>query len=573
MDFSLQAVLFQALGGLGIFLFGIKYMSEGLQNAAGSKMKNFLEKGTKTPIRGVITGTLVTGLIQSSSGTTVLTVGLVNAGLLSLRQAIGVIMGANIGTTLTAYLIGFDLKAYALPIIAAGAMLIFFTKTKLLNNLGSVVFGFGMLFYGMDIMGNGLKPLSDLPFFTELMLSVENNPLIGVAIGTVTTMIVQSSSATIGILQELASQGAVTYQQALPILFGDNIGTTFTALLAAIGTSVAARRAALTHMLFNFMGTAIFLPLTILGIFPELVKLSTSLLPGFGSWETINIKMKIAQSHGVFNIFNTIIHLPFVGVLAYIVTKLVPGKLAQVNMKVEYLEPRLLKQPEVALSQARKELFRMGESASTFYNNAIKFFFNPKDKDLNPMFLEQSEQLINKLEEQITEYVVKVTSANRLTEEQSSYATVLLHAVTDLERIGDHADNIVELTIYGMENKISFSNEAMESIRTMAELTGSTLELSLKALKENDHELARKVIQNEVIIDNLERQFREGHILRLNEQECVGICGSIFLEMLSNMERIGDHAVNLAEYVLGDMGMLERRQIKNRSSQIAYEGK
>lgn len=573
MDFSLQAVLFQALGGLGIFLFGIKYMSEGLQNAAGSKMKNFLEKGTKTPLRGVITGTLVTGLIQSSSGTTVLTVGLVNAGLLNLKQAIGVIMGANIGTTLTAYLIGFDLKAYALPIIAAGAVLIFFSKKKLLNSIGSVVFGFGMLFYGMDVMGNGLKPLSNQPFFTELMLSVENNPLIGVAIGTVTTMIVQSSTATIGILQELASQGAVTYQQALPILFGDNIGTTFTALLAAIGTSVAARRAALTHTLFNVMGTVIFLPLTVLGIFPELVKLSTSLLPGFGSWETINIKMKIAQSHGVFNITNTIIHLPFVGVLAYVVTKLVPGKLTQVNMKVEYLEPRLLKQPEVALSQARKELFRMGESASTFYNNAVKFFFNPKDKDLNPMFLEQSEQLINKLEEQITEYVVKVTSENRLTEEQSSYATVLLHAVTDLERIGDHADNIVELTIYGMENKISFSNEAMESIRTMAELTGSTLELSLKALKENDHELARKVIQNEVIIDNLERQFREGHILRLNEQECVGICGSIFLEMLSNMERIGDHAVNLAEYVLGDMGMLERRQIKNRSSQIAYEGK
>ncbi|MEG6615603.1 Na/Pi cotransporter family protein [Peptococcaceae bacterium 1198_IL3148] len=576
MELSLQELLFNAVGGLAIFLFGIKYMSDALQNVAGSKMKNFLEKGTKTPIRGVLTGTLVTALIQSSSGTTVLTVGLVNAGLLSLRQAIGVIMGANIGTTMTAYLIGFDLAAYALPIMAVGMIPIFFLKNKQLAGIGQVLFGFGMLFYGMDIMGDGLKPLKDLPVFAELMLSVEDNPLLGVAIGTALTMIVQSSSATIGILQELASQGAVTYLQALPILFGDNIGTTITALLACIGTSVAARRTALTHMLFNISGTAIFLPLTILGVFPELVKLFTNyvfiLLPGFdATWETLNIRMQIAQSHGVFNITNKLVQLPFVGVLAAIVTKLVPGKMVEVNMNTRYLEPRLLQQPEVALSQAQKELVRMGDHASKFFSNSIKFFFDTKDKEVNPLYMEQTEQLINKLDEEITNYVVRVTAENRLTEEQSNYSSVLLHAANDLERIGDHADNIVEQAIYAVEHKLTFSEEALNSIKNMYELTHETLELGLEALRNNDQDLARKVIQNEVIIDSLERQFREGHIYRLNEGQCSGVAaGTVFLDILSNMERVGDHAVNIAEYVLGEMGALERRYVKSKTSQIAY---
>lgn len=571
MELSLQEILFQAVGGLAIFLFGIKYMSDALQNVAGSKMKGFLEKGTKTPVRGVLTGSIVTALIQSSSATTVLTVGLVNAGLLSLRQAIGVIMGANIGTTMTAYLIGFDLAEYALPIMALGMIPIFFLKNKQLTGIGQVFFGFGMLFFGMDIMGEGLKPLRDLPFFAELMMSVEDNPLLGVAIGTVFTMIVQSSSATIGIMQELASQGAITYLQALPILFGDNIGTTITALLACIGTSVAARRTALTHTLFNIGGTAIFLPLTILGVFPELVKLATNyffvLLPGFeGTWETLNVRMQIAQSHGVFNLTNTLIQLPFVSVLAAIVTKLVPGKMVEINMNTRYLEPRLLQQPEVALSQAQKELVRMGEHASKFFDNSIKFLFNTKDKDVNPLYMEQTEQLINKLDEEITNYVVKVTSTNRLNEEQSNYTSVLLHAVNDLERIGDHSDNIVELAIYAVENKVTFSNEALESIKSMYELTHETLELSLEALRNNDHDLALKVVRNEVKIDSLERQFREGHIHRLNEGQCISVAaGAVFIDVLSNMERIGDHAVNIAEYVLGEMGAIERGFVKNKT--------
>lgn len=575
MELSVQEVLFRAFGGLALFLFGIKYMSNGLQNVAGQRLRIFLEKGTKTPIRGVITGALVTALIQSSSGTTVLTVGLVNAGLLTLKQAIGIIMGANIGTTMTAYLIGFNLKHYALPILAVGAFLLFFFKNKKVINMGQVLFGFGALFYGMDVMGSGLKPLKDLPLFINLMVNVENNPLLGVAIGTVFTMLVQSSSATIGILQELAEQGSVTYLQAVPILFGDNIGTTITALLASIGATVAAKRTAMTHMLFNISGTAIFLPLTLMGVFPELVKYATNyvfvLLPGFeGTWETLNIKMQIAQTHGVFNITNTLIQLPFVSVLAWAVTKLVPGEIAQFDAKPRYLEPRLLSQPEVALRQAKLELVRMGKHSASFFDNSIKFFFNTKDKELNPMFLEQQEQLINRLDEEITNYITNLTSQN-LTRNQSNYALTLLHAVNDLERIGDHADNIVELAVYAVENKVSFSQEALKSIKEMASLTGETLQLSLKALEKNDHELARKVIKNEVVIDNLEREFRQGHIERLNEKKCSGIAGAVFLDLLSNMERIGDHSVNIAEYVLGDMGSVERRKVKSSSRSIAYD--
>lgn len=576
MEISFRDVLFYALGGLGIFLFGIKFMSEGLQTVAGKRMREFLEKGTKTPIRGVITGALVTALIQSSSGTTVLTVGLVNAGLLNLRQAIGVIMGANIGTTMTAYLIGFKLESYALPIIAVGVIMLFFIKNKKVANVGQVVFGFGMLFYGLSVMGHGLKPLKDWELFINLMVEVQHNPLLGVFIGTIFTFIVQSSSATIGVLQGLAEQGAVTYQQAVPILFGDNIGTTVTALLAAIGTTVTARRTALTHTLFNLSGTAIFLPLFMLGIFPELIRLATNyvfvLLPGFeGTWETLNIRMQIAQTHGMFNITNTLIQLPFVSYLAWAVTRMVPGPDALFSMEPRFLEPRLLTNPAVALGQATREVLRMGRHARQFFNESVEFFFNPRNRELNPMYLEQKEELINRLDNDITNYLVKLSGENKLTTDQSNYTTSLLQAVSDLERIGDHADNIVELTVYGVEGHITFSDEAKASIRSMAELTGETLEMALKALETGDRTLARQVIKNEVVIDNLEKEFREGHIMRLNEGVCTGAEGSIFLDILSNMERVGDHAVNIAEYVLGEMGAVERQKVKVASKMIAHD--
>jgi len=548
-------MLFTFLGGLGLFLFGIKSMSEGLQAVAGDKLRIILEKGTKTPLRGVLTGIIVTGLIQSSSGTTVLTVGLVNAGLLPLRQAIGVIMGANIGTTLTAYLIGFDLGDYAMPIIALGVFFLFFSKNKKLNYLGQILLGFGLLFYGMDIMGEGMKPLRNSPFFIGLMHKVEDNSLFGVLVGTIFTAVVQSSSATIGVLQELAHQGVITYRQAVPILFGDNIGTTITALLAAIGTSIAARRAALTHLLFNLIGTIIFLPLFLTGVFTKVVIAFTDyiyiLLPGFeGTWESLNVKMQIAQTHGVFNITNTLIHLPFVALMAALVMRLIPGGEQELDRKPQYLEPRLLGNTPVALANASRELLRMGRIASESFDHAAKFFFSHRSEDKQTA--NQLEDIVDQLEKEITSYVVRATAGKKLINELARRSYIILQAVGDLERVGDHADNLVELTDYAMENNVKFSDTAMNDLEQMIKQVKSTLAMSLEALKTENKDLAIKVVSNDDIIDQMEINLRKAHIARLNEGTCNGSAGAVYLDILSNLERIGDHAVNIAGYVLGE---------------------
>jgi len=529
-------------------------MSEALQSVAGDKMRTILEQGTKNPIRGVLTGALVTALIQSSSATTVLTVGLVNAQLLTLRQAIGVVMGANIGTTLTAYLIGFNLKSYALPILAFGVLLFLFSKNKRTQLIGQVLFGFGVLFYGLTIMGHGVKPLKDLPVFINLMTSIENNSLIGVLIGIAFTAVVQSSSATIGVLQELAFQNAVTYNQAVPILFGDNIGTTVTALLASIGASVAARRAALTHCIFNVVGTVIFLPLFLVGLFPKIVVLVTNnfftLIPGFtGTWETLNIKLQIAQTHAVFNLSNTIIQLPMVAVLAFIVTKLIPDqeKSDITEFKTQFIDKRFLSNPSVALSQAVRETLRMGQLAREAFSNAIEYF-----ESRNPVLAEKShmlENIIDNLEREITDYIV-LASEKSLSAEASSKAYIILQSLNDIERIGDHCENIIEQADYATRHNVSFSGEAKQELYKMIDLTNETLRLAFEALEKDDEQIAAKVVKNEDIIDKMQMDYRKSHIRRLNERICNGNNGAVFLDMLANLERISDHCRNIAGYVM-----------------------
>ena len=551
---DLTTVLFSFFGGLALFLFGIKSMSEGLQAVAGDRLRVILEKGTKTPLRGVFTGTIVTALIQSSSGTTVLAVGLVNAGLLTLRQSIGIIMGANIGTTLTAYLIGFKLEQYALPIIALGVFLLFFFKRKRINYAGQVVLGFGLLFYGMSIMGQGLNPLKHSPLFINLMTNVESNPLLGVLIGTVFTVIVQSSSATIGVLQELANQGVITYSQAVPILFGDNIGTTITAILAGIGASVMAKRAAATHLIFNLLGTAIFLPLFLIGIFPKLVILLTNyiyiLIPGFeGTWATLGIKLQIAQTHGVFNLLNTIIQLPFVALLAAIVTKLVPG--AQeivIDAKPKYLEPRLFGNPSMALASASRETLHMARMAGEAFDQSQQYFFNHRLQ--NKQLTGQLEDAIDQIENEITNYVLKISSGKLLTAEQSDQSYRILQVIGDIERVGDHATNLVELTDYALESKFNFSEQANNDLIVMFEKVQEIYMMALEVLETDDIPLAQKVLQFDDVIDNLELCLRKGHIERLSQGICSGSYGATYLEIISNLERIGDHSVNIAKYTL-----------------------
>jgi len=552
---DIAVILFAFFGGLGLFLYGIKAMSDGLQTVAGDRLRVILEKGTSTPLRGALTGALVTALIQSSSGTTVIAIGLVNAGLLTLRQAIGVIMGANVGTTITAYLIGFNLKDYALPIIAIGVFLIFFAKNKKVNYIGQVIFGFGLLFYGMDIMGQGMQPLRSSPIFYNLMLNVENNAFLGVAIGAVFTGIVQSSSATIGILQGLANQHLVSISQAVPMLFGMNIGTCMTALLASIGTTVAARRAALSHLFFNVIGTVIFLPLFIIGVLPIIVELFTNaiffVLPGVqGNWDTINPMMKIAQYHGVFNILNTIILIPFVAILATVVSKLIPAKEDEIDLSPHYLEPRLLNNLPVALANAKHELVRMGNIAFEVLQNSVEFFSTREEENRTKAKL--NEELVDKLKVDIESYVVRAISGKNLTDVLSKKSHTILHAIVDIERVGDHSENIVELAEYAQAHKLSFSEQAMEGLEQLTELVKEIFTLALRALENDDKKLAKEIIEKDNLIDETEKELRKAHIARVNARACNGNVGAVYLDILSNLERIGDHSVNIAGYVIGE---------------------
>nr|WP_206767536.1 Na/Pi cotransporter family protein [Bacillus thuringiensis] len=542
-------MIFQFIGGLGIFLFGIKYMGDGLQQAAGDRLRDILDRFTTNPLMGVLAGMLVTVLIQSSSGTTALTVGLVSAGFMTLRQAIGVIMGANIGTTVTAFIIGIKIGEYALPVMAVGAILLFFFKNKKVHSVGQVVFGFGMLFFGLELMSAGMKPLRSLESFQELTVSMSDNPILGIVVGTVFTLIVQSSSATIGILQELFGQGAIDLQAALPVLFGDNIGTTITAVLAAIGTSIAARRAALVHVIFNIIGTIIF---TIL-----LVPF-TSLIQYFQTSLNLNPEMTIAFAHGTFNVTNTIIQFPFIAVLAWIVTKIIRGEDAAIDFKPQHLNPIFIEQsPAIALTEAQKEIIRMAEFSLHGLKEANQFL-NTQDKKHANMAT-QLEGAINNLDKKITEYLV-LLSEKPLSPTDSEKHSVLAGVVGDIERVGDHVENLVELVDFQISNRVSLSDEALTELNEMLELTISTLQDSVEALTNFDTELAQTVIAKERKIDQMERVLRKRHVLRLNERSCSGDASIIFVDMVSNLERIGDHAVNIADGVLGEQGKINLKQ-------------
>ncbi|PFL21324.1 sodium:phosphate symporter [Bacillus cereus] len=549
MEYNIQDMIFQFIGGLGIFLFGIKYMGDGLQQAAGDRLRDILDRFTTNPLMGVLAGMLVTVLIQSSSGTTALTVGLVSAGFMTLRQAIGVIMGANIGTTVTAFIIGIKIGEYALPIMAVGAILLFFFKNKKVHSLGQVIFGFGMLFFGLELMSSGMKPLRSLESFQELMVSMSDNPILGIVVGTVFTLIVQSSSATIGILQELFGQGAIDLQAALPVLFGDNIGTTITAVLAAIGTSIAARRAALVHVIFNIVGTIIF---TIL-----LVPF-TSLIQYFQTSLNLNPEMTIAFAHGTFNVTNAVIQFPFIAVLAWIVTKLIRGEDSAIDFKPQHLNPIFIEQsPAIALTEAQKEIIRMAEFSLQGLKEANQFL-NTQEKKHADMAT-QLEAAINNLDKKITEYLV-LLSEKPLSHTDSEKHSVLAGVVGDIERVGDHVENLVELVDFQISNRVSLSDEALTELNEMLELTISTLQDAINALTNFDTELAQTVIAKERKIDQMERVLRKRHVLRLNERSCSGDASIIFVDMVSNLERIGDHAVNIADGVLGEQGKVNLKQ-------------
>ena len=448
MSINWQEIIFHFLGGLGLFLYSIKMMGDGLQQAAGDRLRYFIDKYTSNPVLGILVGIGMTALIQSSSGVTVITVGMVSAGLLTLRQAIGIVMGANIGTTVTSFIIGFKLGEYALPILFVGAVCLFFTKKRSINNIGRVLFGVGGIFFALNLMSGAMEPLKDLQVFREYMIQLSKNPILGVFVGTGLTLLIQASSATIGILQNLFASDLISLQGALPVLFGDNIGTTITAIIASLGANIAAKRVAASHVLFNVLGTLVCL--LFLGAF-------TNMVQWFQKALHLSPEMTIAFSHGAFNITNTILQFPLIGFLAYIVTKLIPGEDEVVKYEPLYLDKILIKQaPALALGNAKKELLHLGSYAVKSFELSYDYLLNHTEKSAEKGH--KTEEAINAIDEELTRYLI-ILSGEQLNQKESEVLTNILDSSRDLERIGDHGEALLQLTDYLIRKKVVFSEQ------------------------------------------------------------------------------------------------------------------
>mgnify|MGYP000892172421 CR=1 FL=1 len=524
------------LGGLGLFLYGMNLMGTGLQKAAGEKLKKLIEILTNNRLMGVVVGALVTMVIQSSSATTVMVIGFVNAGLMTLYQAVGVIMGDNIGTTITAQLIAFKLTDLAPLAVAIGVGAWIATSRKRAKNLAEIMIGFGILFIGMDMMGNGLKPLAGNPIFSNIMVSLKD-PFLGILVGLGLTTILQSSSASIGLLQALASQGLIGLDIAFPILFGDNIGTTTTALISSVGTNKTAKRAAVIHFLFNLIGTIIFMTLLRKPIESIVLRVSPN-----------DIQRQIANAHTLFNILNVAIQLPFARLLVKAAMKLVPGDVEEATEAgLKFLDLRIIETPSIALGQVTKEILRMGKIVEDNLVVAAKAFKNKDEKMTQEVF--SQEKVINRLESDIVRYLVELSNAP-LTDEQHTQVNILINVVNDIERVGDHADNIAELAQLGIDERLQFSEEAIEEFDNIFSKSLEVFKKTLEALRDVDFDKAREVLRLEEEIDSLEKEYRTTHIERLNKLLCQPNSGAIFLDLLSNFERVSDHSSNISLYVL-----------------------
>jgi phosphate:Na+ symporter len=541
VDINIQQMLFEICGGIAIFLFGIKLMREGLQRSAGEKLKNILYQFTKNPYIGVLAGILVTGLVQSSTAITIITVGLVSVGMMTLRQSIGVILGANIGSTVTSFIIGFSIDEYALPIIAIGAVLLFFFKNHKMYDAGQVIFGLGTLLYGLELLTDGVRSLHTIEAFNELTVNFSMNPIIGVLIGTISTAIIHSSGATVGILQGLYAESLVPIDSALPVLLGDNIGTTLTAVIASIGASLAAKRSALSHVLINVIGTIIFL---------VFLKPYTLLMIWIQSVMDLNPEMTIAFAHAIFNIVNVLIFLPFFGPLVLLVTKIISGKESLVKYRAKHLDPIFIEQSSsIALGQAKEEIVHMGNFALQGLKESMEFVKTNQQKNAERAY--QMEEVLNNLDYKITSYLVEL-SASSLSERESGEHNKLMKIVKDFERMGDHFENIIELTEYQITKKVKTTETAMENLFEMFDITLLTVRKAIIAFDQNDKDMAKQVIQKEILIDKMERQLRKQHIFRLSSGLCTPQAGMVYIDIISNLERIGDHAVNIANAVIGE---------------------
>lgn len=523
-------------GGLGLFIVGMKMMSEGLQKAAGDKLRRILELLTFNRYIAVVTGIIITVLVQSSSTTTVMVVGFVNAGLMNLTQAVGTILGANIGTTVTAQIIAFKITDIALPFVALGVILSFFMKKRFYRHMGQAVLGFGLLFLGLSIMGGELKALQDVPAFVGMLETFGQYKLLGVLAGALFTVLVQSSSASTATIIVLVSEGVLGLDSAMALVLGTNIGTCFTAMLAGIGASLSARRAAVAHVLFNSIGVILFL--IILNPFTELVRSTSD-----------EIARQVAWGHTIFNIVNTVVFLPFVPLFVKLITALVPGEADIIEVGPKYLDRRMLNTPSIALGAAEREIGRMADLASEMVDDAIALLIK---NDANLIkHLERKEDVVDELEKEIAIYLADLTQQS-ITQDQSRLVASYLHAINDIERIGDHAENIATLIREKLEDNYPFSESAVEELKEMYTKVRNITAKAIAAYRSKNKALAREVLIDDNEIDRLEKRLRQRHVGRINEGRCFPPSGVLYLDILSNFERIGDHATNIAQVVLGD---------------------
>ena len=552
--------LFTFCGGLGMFLYGMHVMSDGIQRSAGEKMKNLLGILTNNRLTAVLVGALITAIIQSSGATTVMVVGFVNAGLMTLTQAVGVIMGANIGTCITAWIVSMEslgdaFKAmsptlYAPLIVCIGAFLIMFSKKNGRKDVGNILIGLGLLFLGLDFMKNGAGEYTDLPIFTTAFQLFSSNPILGIAIGMIVTAIMQSSSAAVGILQMLASTGGVvTAASAIYISLGSNIGSCVTALLSSMGTTRNAKRTAVMHLTFNIVGTILFgTVLYIVFLFNQTLRVAPITSVG------------ISIFHTVFNIICTILLFPFANVLVKISDIVVPKKEEAMEQKqdsnseenavLRHLDKRILESPAFAVEAASREVVHMGEITLQNTKLALEAITTQEMDMVQKVY--ENEKTINNLEKMLTEYLVKVNNLS-LTDHQHLIVSNLFYTVNDIERVGDHTENIAEQVEYMINNQIHFSETGKKDIQDIGNTAAKAFAYSIECREKNSKEALRKVINLEDDVDTLEEDLRAKHIQRLSAGECDPSSGVVFLDIIGNLERISDHATNIVGYVRDEL--------------------
>lgn len=546
---------FGFLGGLGMFLYGMSIMADGMQKTAGSRMSSFLGMLTNNRFLAVVLGALITAIIQSSGATTVMVVGFVSAGVLNLSQAVGVIMGANIGTTITAWIVSmsqlgdaFEIMKpgfYAPLIIGMGALLLVFAKGQKKKTVGEILIGLGLLFTGLDFMSGSISPYTDAPIFARAFALLGGNPLLGMIIGALVTALLQSSSASVGILQTLAMNGVVTTNAAIYITLGQNIGSCVTAMLSSAGGSRTAKRAAVMHLAFNMIGAIVF------GVLGFAV---FSVLPAFAASHITAVQ--ISMFHTVFNLTMTTLLFPFgdwLVKLSGLVVKeekevFVEDKETAVTLK--HLDERIFESPAFAVETAALEVIHMGQITMKNVKRALDAIFTGNLEEIQDVY--KTEKTIDNMEKILTEYLIKVDNLS-LTERQKRVVNNLFYSVSDIERIGDHAENLAEQAEYMVEHGLDFTDTGMEELKSISSSVVKAFQHAIDARQTGNMDSVRKVSQYEDDVDNQEEELREKHIERLSAGECAPSAGVVFLDIISNLERISDHAYNLAGYVKDEM--------------------